>query len=99
MEPPDVPVTRPVSAMRRLDLFIRGRGVVGALAGQEGAVTSVRLVGDGRLLMAGSLLRQQELGGSGCRAGGEALPPAAVHRLLVGGKGDRKSVHHQVQLV
>ncbi|TNN76744.1 hypothetical protein EYF80_012993 [Liparis tanakae] len=61
-------------------------------AGQE-------LPGCRRRVTDGSLLSQQELGGSRGREGGQALPPAAVHRLLVGGEGDWKSVHHQVQLV
>lgn len=79
-----------LSGTGRLDLLVRRRGVVPA--GEQRLVAAVRLT-------AGGLLGEQELRGSRWGAGGDPLAPAAVHRLLVGGEGDRKSVHHQVQLV
>lgn len=88
------PLARAVSGAGRLHLFVRGRGVLraGARAGQEGAQGAIRLA-------VRSLLGQEELCGSGAGAGRDPLAPAAINRLLVGRKGDGKSVHHQVQLV
>lgn len=93
---PDVLFTCPVPGRRWLHLLVRWRGVVGALAGQQGVLTAVC---PKCLMAAGRLLGQQELGRPGCRGGGETLSPAAIHRLLIGGEGDGKSIHHQVQLV
>ena len=90
---PEVPVSCPVPGMCRLHLLVRWRWVFGVLAGQQGLVPAVCLTVPGRLL------GHQQLGRPGIERGGEAPSPAAVHCLLIGGQGDRKSIHHQVQLV